>query len=720
MPWADNALGRLTTVTFPNGNSKGYSYDAEAVIASTTDGLGNTATFTSDKMGRVTQASSPLGNVSQIGYDAMGRIVSSTDPLTQTTTFNRDSRGLLSGIELPGGVISTTYTRNSLGNITQITDPGGNNWQSGFNNQGLRTSRTDPLGNAQTVAYDNRNRPATITYADGVVQTLGYDPAGNMISRSYSGGGPVFNYSYDANNRLVSANDGPATPDNLTRSYDELGRINNSNGIAISRDAGGRIIGFTLAPGKSVAYAYDANDNLVSVTDWAGGVTTFSYDGADRLTGITRPAANGVDTTYIYDNDSRLVGIAEGEISSINLTRDANGQITAATRDVPQPASAGAPSIIAHSFDAASQTATAGFAYDARGRLTNDGTRTYTWDADSRLSSVNDGVAITYTYDALGRRKSRTSSGVSRDYVWNDALGLTSISVEVQAGADLRYFIHTPAGVLLYGIDAVTTTRSFYHFDEMGNSIFVTNDAGEVIGSYAFTPYGDLIASTGSLDNPHTWQSAFGVMDEGNGLYYLRARYYDGSTGRFISRDPVRSIGPKSITPYQYALGNPLRFVDPSGTEPSPEDIAVAKAEADVAKAEADVANAEADVANAEAKVAAAERGISYYEALADEDWAMLKIAESYGDARSMRRAFNQSDSSESEVHFAKTRLWLARSMLRRYRGDLTRERAGEATARRKKLNEAQAELEQARDAFHHAIGIIESVVPELAPIVPL
>lgn len=101
--------------------------------------------------------------------------------------------------------------------------------------------------------------------------------------------------------------------------------------------------------------------------------------------------------------------------------------------------------------------------------------------------------------------------------------------------------------MLLYSIEASTNSRSFYHYDEMGNGIFVTDDAGAVMGSYSYSPYGQLMVSAGALDNPFTWQGQYGVMDEGNGLYYMRARYYDSTTGRFISRDPVKSIGPKRV-----------------------------------------------------------------------------------------------------------------------------------------------------------------------------
>jgi len=569
-----DTLGRLTTVTRPKGNSKSYTYDAEGVIASTSDGLGNTTTFISDKMGRVIQTTSPTGNTNQIGYDQMGRVTSTTDPLMQTTSFNYDSRGLLIGIDLPGGVISTTYTRNSLGNITQITDPNDNDWHSSFNNQGLRTSRTDPLNNIKTTTYDNRNRPATITYADSVIQTLGYDSADNLTSRSYSGGGPVFNFSYDGNNRLISANDGPATPDNLTQSYDDAGRISNSNGVAISRDTSGRITSIELAESKTVTYGYDVNDNLISVTDWtdmANNTTTFTYNANDRMLSIIRPTANGVNTNYSYDNDGRLVGVNESRgaitVSSITLVHDANGQVTQATRNMPQPASARGLNSQSNSFDAASQIATSGFVYDASGRLIDDGTKTLSWDAASRLSSVTEGATTTtYTYDSLGQRLLRSSGGVDRSFVWNTALDLSTISIERDgAGNDLRYFIHTPTGALLYSIDAVSNARRFYHFDEMGNTIAVTDDSGTVIGSYAYTPYGKCMASTGALDNPFTWQGKSGVMDEGNGLYCVRARYYDSVTGRFISRDPVRSINPKGVNPYQYAFGNPMKFSDPLG-----------------------------------------------------------------------------------------------------------------------------------------------------------
>ena len=63
-------------------------------------------------------------------------------------------------------------------------------------------------------------------------------------------------------------------------------------------------------------------------------------------------------------------------------------------------------------------------------------------------------------------------------------------------------------------------------------------------------------------------------MQEGDtGLYYMRGRYYDSTTGHFISRDPVRTIHPKEINPYEYASANPLHYIDPLGLQDASSDI---------------------------------------------------------------------------------------------------------------------------------------------------
>ncbi len=545
----------LTTLT-PLGNVYSRTNNAEGIPTSRTDPLGNTTLFGIDALGRVVSTSSPIGFATSLTYDLLGRIVSVTDQLGRVASFTRDARGALIGITLPGGA-STSMTRNSLGKITQLTDAGGNNWMSAYDNFGRRSSSTDPLGNVRAVAYNQVNLPMTVTYPGGLgTSTLNYDVNGKITSAAYSDG-TALAWSYDANSRLVS---GTA----LTRGYDAVGRINESNGITGARDAAGRITMMTLAPGKTVTYAYDADDRLTSLTDWMGGVTDFTYDSAGRRTGIQRP--NGIDTTQTFDADSRVTGLSETGLSGITLVLDAAGRVSSATRNVPMPTSSNALSDVAVGFDAASQVAA--FTYDALGRLIDDGSRLFTWDLASRVTRyIERGNQVDATYDAAGQRVSRTEGGVTRGYKWNAMLGFPSVSVETEAAADLRYYIHTPGGELLYSVDATGGARRFYHFDELGNTIFITDDAGAVIASYAYTPFGRLTGVSGGLDNPYTWRGQHGIMSEGGDLYYIRARYYDATTGRFISRDPVEAIGPLSSNPYQYGFGNPLRFTDRNGRD---------------------------------------------------------------------------------------------------------------------------------------------------------
>jgi RHS repeat-associated protein len=551
-------LGQLTTVTDPLENIWKTSYDLEGVLASRTNPLEHTMTFTSDKMGLTTRITSPLGNISRITYDAMGLISTSTDPLGNVTTMSRDATGLISGIVLNGTSISTAYTRNQLGQVLTVTDPNGNDWNRAYDNSGRLISSTDPLGNLRAVSYDDRNRISVVTFPDGMgTLTMGYDDVGNPTSRTYSDG-TTLNAVYDANGRLINA-------DGIANTYDANGRNINSNGIATSYDANGRIAAMTLTAGKAVTYAYDANDQLLSVTDWAGGITTFTYDAAGRLTAITRP--NDINRTNSYDNDSRLTDITEGSAASINLTRDAGGRILTAVRTAPQVASANGQTDINNTFDAASQVAT--HTYDAMGRITTAGTSSFTWNLASRLTSYTKaGITTTATYDGAGFRLSRTIGSTTNNFIWGYALLVPSIMIEKQGETDFRYYIRMPGGELLYSINASTDARSFYHFDEMGNTIFVSNDAGVPIGSYAYTPYGKITSSAGELENPFTWQGEFGVMDEGDGLYYIRARYYDAASGRFISRDPIERDKPRSINPYQYVFGNPLKYSDVSGRTP--------------------------------------------------------------------------------------------------------------------------------------------------------
>ncbi len=555
--------GRLTSITDAASKVWTRSFDAESVIATAADPLSNSRSYTSDAMGRITRYVSPLANVIEWTYDSMGRVTATTNPVGETTTTSYNANGQVSSVALAGSSIVVSYERNVLGQITNLTDPNGSIWERAYDTQGRLTFIADPLGNATSFDYDVVNRPSRITLPEGTLD-LTYDAVGNVTRKLYSDGTDL-NYGYDQRNLITSA-------DGVSITYDANGRIVESNGLTVARDDAGSVTSIIYAANKEVTYSYDCPCGLISsITDWLGGVTTFQYDDAGRLISIQRP--NGVTMNNTYDGDGRIIEISEaGSLSNISLTRDGAGRIVSAVRNVPQASSIASVSDATLSFDSASQVAS--FSYDNMGRLTGDDQRSYTWNLASRLTSYTEGLTVVdFTYDGLGSRLSRIELGTTRNYVWNYALVLPSISIVREGVNDLRYFIHAPNGDLLYSIEAADDSQRYYHFDEMGNTLFITDSGGNVIGAYDYSPYGTLLGSSGGLDNALTYQGEFGVMAEGStGLYHMGARYYDSVNARFISRDPVNTIGPRTANPYQYALANPLVFVDPLGLEGSYED----------------------------------------------------------------------------------------------------------------------------------------------------
>lgn len=558
-----DSRGRMTSLVDREGKSWSFAYDDEGVPASFTDPLGHVRRYSSDKQGRMKTAVDPLSNQTTLSYDALGRLASRANPLGETTSYSYDPRGLLSQVSLPDA-ITAAYVRNDIGEIARIVDARGKARLRAYDTSGRITSSADPLGNTMRFSYDTRNRPKRVDLPASTLD-LGYDGLGLLTSLAYSDNTRL-EYSYDDANRLISAS-------GLSLAYDDAGRLTSSNGISIGRDSGGRITSMTLEAGKTVRYSYDRRNLLTSVADWASGSTQFSYDDAGRLTRITRP--NGTATTYSYDNANRLTGIAESKgqttISSITLSRDGAGQIKEATRSTPLEAAPvqGGRNL---AFDDADQVV--GYSYDALGRLAAGGGRTYQWDLASRLASYQEGQStVSFTYDAFGSLLSRTQGSLVKNYVWNYALRLPSVSVAKEGESIKRYYVHTPNGSLLYSLEATDNVRRYYHFDEMGSTLFLTDDGGAVTDSYAYTPYGKLTGATGVSDNPFTFGGKFGVMREpATGLYYMRARYYDSATGRFLSRDPAgfSLLDPRSLNSYQFVLENPLRFIDPGGTCPPP------------------------------------------------------------------------------------------------------------------------------------------------------
>jgi len=108
-------------------------------------------------------------------------------------------------------------------------------------------------------------------------------------------------------------------------------------------------------------------------------------------------------------------------------------------------------------------------------------------------------------------------------------------------------------------------TPSFYGYDGFGTVRQLTNSAGSVTDSYEYDAYGNKISSTGTTANNYLYRGE--QWDPDLGLYYLRARYYNPVTGRFMSRDPEdgKIKIPATLHKYLYADGDPVNGFDRTG-----------------------------------------------------------------------------------------------------------------------------------------------------------
>ena len=553
-----NSSGNLVSATDAGGNTWRNTYDSEQVLLSFEDPGGNRLNFSSDSTGNLSSTSLPDGVRTKRVRDVMGEVISNSDGGGFLTTYTFDARGFLSGMRLSGSQ-EVHISRNRLGQVTSVTDPLGNLWQSNYDPAGRLISRTDPDGNAVSFTYDSRNRVSQLSLPGqhGNLE-YSYDRTGNVLSKSYSAG-LTLNYSYGPGSKLTGS-------DGLTLSYDSRGLITDSNGIQTAYDGTGRIQTITFEAGKSLTYTYNSGNRLASIADWTGAFVQFGYSQSGELTSVTR--SNSIQSDFQYDSRGQItrINIAGSQLlAAMELQYDRRGLLVSAQRTLPVT-SGFTSQVTSFTHGSRFDISSGGFAYDALGRMTSDGSQTYGWDPASRLLSVDDSSSIrTHTFDGSGMILSSSVSSETLSYVWNYAFPLPNMSVLSDESGFRRYFIYAPRGDLYFSTDQ-DGNHWFYHYDEAGNVLFLTDDNGDVIGGYQYDPYGESIVATAPQSNPFRYGGRHGIFSVGD-LYFMRSRFYHPQVSRFLSPDPVRAIDPIRVNLYQYARSNPLKFIDPLGDE---------------------------------------------------------------------------------------------------------------------------------------------------------
>jgi RHS repeat-associated protein len=110
-----------------------------------------------------------------------------------------------------------------------------------------------------------------------------------------------------------------------------------------------------------------------------------------------------------------------------------------------------------------------------------------------------------------------------------------------------------------------STTPHFTGYDGLGTVRLLTDGSGAVSDRYAYEAFGGVLWQTGSTANAYQFTGE--RFNSDLGLYYLRARWYNQGTGRFLTRDtyPLNAHHPIEWNRYVYTANNPVNWTDPSG-----------------------------------------------------------------------------------------------------------------------------------------------------------
>ncbi|ATW25278.1 RHS repeat-associated core domain-containing protein [Candidatus Formimonas warabiya] len=183
-----------------------------------------------------------------------------------------------------------------------------------------------------------------------------------------------------------------------------------------------------------------------------------------------------------------------------------------------------------------------------------------TYDRLNQLltTSMPDGTTLNNTYNGEGIRVKKEINGQAAKYLYEG----DQILLELDNAGNQTAKNIWGTSLISRNVSGIT---AYYMYNGHGDVTALINSAGTILATYYYDAFGNILESTGTINNPFKYAGY--QHDQETGYYYLMSRYYDPVTARFISEDTYRGNlnDPLSLNLYTYCHNEPLMYTDPTG-----------------------------------------------------------------------------------------------------------------------------------------------------------